>query len=505
MIKSDVLIIGSGISALTSAVLLSQKGKSVVVLEQAAKPGGYMHSFRRFGELFDTGAHYVGALGPGQPFRTLLEYLKVFDESQFVELDPKGFDVLHFPKWSTSIPQGYENAIRELSAQFPEESTAIRTYFEMVQKVIKFFPTYDFNDDSNPTIPAEAFEISLGEVVRKLTSNPRLQSVFFAYCTLHGVRPMEVAFGFHAMVTDSLIRGAYGLTMGGDALVGKFVERIESAGGRVLLKHAVTSIKVKDRSVTEVQTANGESFSADWVISSIHPKQTFSLLSDQNGFSPAFRERLGSLKESVSIFGVYAALAQAPVQTIAPLKNYYFFRSDDPEALFQEHPPDEEPSVVFMTSAKKNYDGGKYPLSFHAPGPMPWFHDWKHEKYGKRSQSYLDFKNSYTDKVFSLTGRYYEELGKSLRESQFVSSSPLTNLHFNGSEDGSSYGIYHSIQNTGPRALGPRTKVLNLLLTGQNCLFPGLMGAAVSALRSCGHIIGIKPILLELKNHGKKQ
>jgi len=45
---------------------------------------------------------------------------------------------------------------------------------------------------------------------------------------------------------------------------------------------------------------------------------------------------------------------------------------------------------------------------------------------------------------------------------------------------------------------------LNLLLTGQNCLFPGLMGAAVSALRTCGHIVGMKPLLSELKNHGAR-
>ena len=81
---------------------------------------------------------------------------------------------------------------------------------------------------------------------------------------------------------------------------------------------------------------------------------------------------------------------------------------------------------------------------------------------------------------------------------RYVTSSPVTNLFFNGSESGSAYGIYHSIRNTGVRALGPRTHLNNLLLTGQSCLFPGLMGAATSGLRTAGHIIGIKPILREL-------
>ena len=82
---------------------------------------------------------------------------------------------------------------------------------------------------------------------------------------------------------------------------------------------------------------------------------------------------------------------------------------------------------------------------------------------------------------------------------KYVTSTPLSNLHFNGSEDGSPYGIYHSIQNTGPRAMGPRTRLLNLLLTGQNSLFPGLLGAATAGLRTSGHILGIKPMLSELR------
>lgn len=501
--KSDVIIIGSGISALTSAALLSQKGKSVVVLEQAAKPGGYMHSFRRFGELFDTGAHYMGALGPGQPFRVLLQYLNVFDESQFIAMDPDGFDVFEFPSWKTSIPQGYENVIRELTTHFPGEGEAIRSYFEAVRRVVKYFPTYEFDDASMTDIPAEAFEVSLAQVVRSLTTNRRLQSVLFAYCAIHGVEPQDVAFGFHAMVTDSLIRGAYGLTSGGDSLTRSFVERIEANGGKILLKRAVTSIRVKDRMATEVETSNGAVFSADWVISSIHPRHTFDLLSDRSGMSPAFQERMAKMRESLSIFGVYAALKEAP--SVSPLKNYFLFKSDDPDDVYRDNPPDAEPSAVFMTSPKKTWasTGGKYPVCLHAPGPIEWFNDWRDSKFGKRSPAYNDFKNAYCEQIFRLTGRYHPELAESLRSGEFVSSSPLTNLHFNGSVNGSAYGVYHSIQNTGPRALGPRTKVLNLLLTGQSCLFPGLMGAAVSALRTCGHIVGIKPILFDLKNYGK--
>ena len=43
----DVIIIGSGISGLCCAALLSMEGKRVLVLEKHFKIGGYTHTFKR--------------------------------------------------------------------------------------------------------------------------------------------------------------------------------------------------------------------------------------------------------------------------------------------------------------------------------------------------------------------------------------------------------------------------------------------------------------------------
>ena len=42
----DVIIIGSGISGLCSAALLSMEGKKVLLLEKHFKIGGYTHTFK---------------------------------------------------------------------------------------------------------------------------------------------------------------------------------------------------------------------------------------------------------------------------------------------------------------------------------------------------------------------------------------------------------------------------------------------------------------------------
>lgn len=502
MSRPDVIIIGSGISALTSAVLLGQKGKKVLVLERYSKPGGYMHSFRRFGETFDTGAHYMGSLAPGQAFHTLLNHLGVYDESLFERLDESAFDVLHFPKGVVNFPMGYENVINELSAVFPMEKDAIRKYFHKIRTICDFFPTYRYDDSQQLMIPAEALEVSLKSVVESLTQNRELQSVFYAYCNLHGAFPEDVAFGFHAIVTDSLIEGAYGLRGGGDALTKKFIERIESLGGEVRCRQEVTAFRTRVNQIHEVETAASDVFQAEWIISSIHPKATFALLDERKMLTPAFENRLKSIRESIGIFGIYSTFKSRP--GLPPNRNHYFFKSDDPKAMFAPPVPSETPGVVFMSSPKRTWlaDEKKFPMSLHAAGPFEWFAPWAGEKYGKRSAEYGEFKEKWARQIFRAVDDYVPGFSDGL--DSYATSSPITHLHFNSTPEGSSYGLYHSIQNTGARALGPRTKVLNLLLTGQNCLFPGLLGAATSALRTCGHITGIKPLLHDLKTEGAR-
>lgn len=494
--KYDAICIGSGISALTSAALLGKHGKKVLVLEQHMKPGGYMHCFSRFQEQFDTGAHYMGALGPAQPFRVLLEYLGVWDDGLFAPLDENGFDVLFYPEGKIELPSGYEQAVSALSAVFPSEKAAVSKYFELIRGVCAHFPTYNFRDKSEMAIPPEALERSLKEVVEGLTGHGPLQSVFYSYCSLHGVTPEDVAFGFHAIVTDSLIRGAYGLNGGGDAIAKRFQKVIEQQGGEVRCREKVLKLEVNERQVRRVMTDKGE-YEAEWVISSLHPKATFRLLDTQELFPPVFKQRLQNLKESPGIFGLYAVFQKKPA--LNPARNYYYFRSSHPREIFTAYNPGETPPVVFHSSPKRHWTAAEknFPQSFHAAAPFEWFQPFWSENYGRRSEAYKKLKSQIEESIWRAVERYQPGTRANVKAS--ATSTPLTHWHFNGSEEGSSYGIYHSMQNTGARALGPRTKVLNLLLTGQSCLFPGLLGAATSGLRTSGHVVKIKPILRELE------
>ena len=62
MARADVVIIGAGISGLMAAAFASLEGREVVLLEQAAAPGGCIGGFARNGWSFDGGAQSCESL-----------------------------------------------------------------------------------------------------------------------------------------------------------------------------------------------------------------------------------------------------------------------------------------------------------------------------------------------------------------------------------------------------------------------------------------------------------
>ncbi|MCJ7631844.1 FAD-dependent oxidoreductase, partial [Candidatus Bathyarchaeota archaeon] len=72
----DVIVIGSGISGLLSALALSKNGKKVLILEKNDYIGGVCRSYNVDGYLVDTGVHAITRLENG-PLRNLMN--KYFD------------------------------------------------------------------------------------------------------------------------------------------------------------------------------------------------------------------------------------------------------------------------------------------------------------------------------------------------------------------------------------------------------------------------------------------
>jgi phytoene dehydrogenase-like protein len=101
--KSDYLIVGSGLSALTFGALMANAGKTVQVLEAHEHPGGFGHTFTMAKKYkFNAQFHYVWDCGEGQTVNRVLkklgcqivEFLTVANYDYFKQLrdsDPKAY------------------------------------------------------------------------------------------------------------------------------------------------------------------------------------------------------------------------------------------------------------------------------------------------------------------------------------------------------------------------------------------------------------------------------
>jgi prolycopene isomerase len=75
--KSSVIVVGAGLSGLTAAALLAERGLAVTVIEQCDRPGGAASAYRRGEVTYDTGAAMLFGFGERgfNPHRWLMDTL----------------------------------------------------------------------------------------------------------------------------------------------------------------------------------------------------------------------------------------------------------------------------------------------------------------------------------------------------------------------------------------------------------------------------------------------
>ena len=130
----DVIIIGSGISGLCSAALLSMEGKKVLVLEKHFKIGGYTHTFKRQNYEWDVGIHYIGGMHNKRSFSRRL-FDKITDNNLKWNKTDDNYDRIIFPDKSYDFIAPKNKFIENMKNYFPEESSNIDKYIDTITSI----------------------------------------------------------------------------------------------------------------------------------------------------------------------------------------------------------------------------------------------------------------------------------------------------------------------------------------------------------------------------------
>lgn len=482
--KYDFVVIGAGISGITSAITLAQNGYHVALLEKANQTASLLRGFSRRGVHFDTGFHYTGGLGAGEPLDLFFRYLGLSERISSYPFAAAGSDLFRCerPDFEFQVPAGYDCFQEKLAESFPDERGAIKSYLTQVRSVCATMPYLNLDAELDQDA---ALRRILGPTLREtldaLTGNVLLKSLLSMHSLLYGVSCEEVSFAQHAAIVGSYYQSARGIRGGGLSLARACEARLAELGVDVFCSSEVTSLVVgAGGALSGVRLADGNTLTCNAAIATVHPR-LLPDLAPEGTFRPAYRKRLNALEETVSAFLCFA-VTQKPLPSLAGANRFLL-----PEAgclsELGKRPLGAAP--IYLSAAYRAGESDPHGFIGICPTLFTETTPWASSRLGARPEAYRQFKAQALDLMQRQIERAYPDLAGNI---QFIEgSTPLTMRDFCGTPLGGLYGVKHKVGQYNPH---PLTRIPGLFLAGQAIVAPGVMGAVISGLLACGTILG---------------
>ncbi len=508
----DFIVIGSGISGLCSAALLSKRGFKVLVLEKHFKAGGFTHTFKRQGYEWDVGIHYIGDVH--RPYSLSGALFRYISEGR-LQWNKMGdnYDKIVFPDKEYNFFSPKERFINDLKNHFPEEKKAIDQYMDLLDDVAKAGKAFyaakaapklvyklTYSITSKPFIKL-ASQTTM-QVLSSLTTNKKLIGVLCGQWGDYGLPPSQSSFVMHAMVARHYLDGANYPIGGSSSIAASIVPTIEKSGGHVVVSAGVKKIICEGKRAVGVMLENGTEIAANKIISSCGVTNTFErLLSDQ------------SIKEydqikKVSISGghlcLHIGINRSHMKLNLTDTNIWLYPGYDHDKNVLNHSQSMKsdfPLIYFSFPSVKDpkwhqNHPDKTTIELITMSRYEWFEKWRQKPWKKRGEEYESIKEALS---IRLLDKMYEHLPQLKGEVDYYElSTPLSTRDMSHYKRGELYGLNHTPSRFNQKNLTPRTGIKNLYLTGQDIVSVGLAGALSSGALTVSAILR-KNILKDLR------
>ena len=484
---------------LSCGVILAKNGYDVTILEQGAHIGGCLQCFTRRGVRFETGMHFIGSASEGQTLDRLLKYLEIKKDIRLSPLDSNGYDVVALNGRCYRFANGREKFLQQMTSYFPHQAEELIRYFDLVEKVAGASSLHSLKHvESDPTINADYQLRSINEVIDSIISDPELAKVLVGSLPLYAAERDKTPFSTHAFIMDFYNQSAYRIVGGSDAIAKSMVSTIEHYGGRVLSSSKVTRILCDDSHAIGVEVNGSEFMPCDFVISDTHPMRTLEL-TDSKLIRPAFRNRINTIPQTVGGFSVYLEFKDNSV----PYQNYNFYGYNYGTPWnCEQYDADSWPKgylyMHFCDDANQLFAKTGVVLSYMQ---MKDVEQWVGTKVGHRGADYEAFKRQKAELLLESVEKQFPGLRSHIKH--YYTSTPLTYQDYTGTEGGSMYGVARDI-NLGAACRVPhRTKIPNLLQTGQNINSHGILGVVVGTIVTCSELLTSEKIYQQIMGANK--
>ncbi|AZA52426.1 phytoene desaturase family protein [Chryseobacterium sp. G0201] len=506
----DILVIGSGLGGLASALILAKEGLKVCVLEKNNQYGGNLQTFSRDKLIFDTGVHYLGGLSKGQNLHQFFSYLGIMDDLDLQKMDEDGYDKVTFGDDEIEYPhaQGYKNFVEQLSRYFPDEKENLENYCEEIQRVCNQFPRYNVVGSNNYN--EEILHLNTKRFIESITSDKKLQSVLLGSNFLYAGDSENVPFYVHALTVNSYIQSAYKCVKGGSQISKLLIKKLREYGAEVHKHSEVSAMTFNENGLLSgVKTKEGKEYFAKQIISNIEIRSTIKLIGEER-LKKSFLNRVLSWEPVSSCFSVYLVLKPHSI----PNFNYnrYHYSSEDLVWSAYQYKKEDWPETYMLSATQSKHDP-EFAESLTAISYMDFdeVKDWQNTfntvaDEEERGQQYEKFKLEKAEKMIDALEKKIPDIRESIKK--VYTSSPLSYRDYIGSFEGNMYGYIKSSENPLKTMVSPRTKINNLFLTGQSVNMHGILGCTIGAFNTCAEILGKELIderLTQMINKNKSE
>ncbi|MDR1745664.1 MAG: NAD(P)/FAD-dependent oxidoreductase [Tannerella sp.] len=491
MERYDAVIIGAGLGGLQCGFILAKNGMKVCIVEKNSKIGGCLQTFRRNDSFFDTGFHYVGGLGEGEPLHRLFRYFGLLD-LPWHPLDREAYDEVVIGNQHFFFANGYERFIERLVEPFPAQRKNLMNYTSFLKEVGEHLFEPFATGYSQDAYTFSLFARSAYEFMNEMIDDPLLRKVLSGASLKMELNAATLPLYTFAQINHSFMQSAWRLQGGGMQIAESLARQIRGMGGEIRTGAAVTRLTESNGRLAEVEINGEERIAGDWVISDVHPAHTLSLIDETKRLRPVYRKRIASLSNTFGMFTVQLRLKPGYVPYLN--RNVYIHRQETD--LWRFAPEQPLSSVLVSCYVPETKDGYAQQMDLLAPVDWNRMAEWKAKPAGRRGKAYDALKTALAQECIGLAARHIPGLRDGI--SEIYTSTPLTYAHYTNTVEGSAYGIRKDCERPEYTVLTPRTPVPNLLLTGQNLNLHGVLGVSVTSFLTCAEILGRETAIKDL-------
>ena len=501
MNKQTVIIIGGGLGGLFTGALLTKEGFRVTVLEKNAIAGGGLQTFKRDGVSFDTGMHLLGGLRRGGSIDKICHYLGIDSRLELRPCDADCMDsIVYLGEGTYRVPEGREAFTSYFVQKFPDEAEGVRRYVEALYQLadeVDFFYLRTGKDDL--FAHSEQFLWSATDFIAYYIKDERLRDVLAYMNPMYGGVAGHTPAYIHALINVLYISGQDRFVGGSQQLADALTDIIGEGGGTVVTNACVTALNVdEERWCTSVVTSKGDSYSADYYISAIHPQRLVSIAGER-AFPKSYRQRVASIPNSYSAFSLYIKFRDESL----PYINHTCYFQDGYGRVWQHGDYDvcDEAwphGFMYMTPPEHNQGPWATKMIVNCLMPFSAVSEWEDTTVGRRGAAYEAWKQQHVDRILRRMEQVHPGFSNAVEK--VWSSSPLTIRDYYGQPEGALYGVRKDCQNIMLSQLPIWTKVRNLLLTGQNVNLHGICGVPLTAVNTVEALVGQNTMVEKINN-----